>query len=333
MAGETGFRSGQFETDDPALFEEMIRPWDLIVDVVGNANPHFKIDFLSMQGLTIYRDRYCGGIRLQGMPPPGTLVLSVPYGSAGSSQFWSNTIDEPQLYAMHATPLDAYLTNRHSNLVIFIDLEEVNHLEASYPRMSLAVEKLLDRSRHERIARSPLDIHNLSRVARQLLQRAAVANGNELDVLREEFEACLAETVLQESTSSLVGRTDKQAAAVSAALDYLRASGGACESVSNLCRQADVKERTLERGVRAAFDCTVVSFLRRWRLHAARRHLASASPSENSVTEIAYDQGFYDLGRFSTRYCEEFGEYPSVTLKKPARSTPPFPGQGGFNVR
>ena len=103
MANEAGFRSGQLETDDPALFEEMIRPWDLVIDVVGNANPHFKIDFLSMQGLTVYRDRYCGGIRLQGMPPPDTLVLSVPYGSAGNSRFWSNAIEKPQLYAMHET--------------------------------------------------------------------------------------------------------------------------------------------------------------------------------------------------------------------------------------
>lgn len=328
MANEAGFRSGQLETDDPALFEEMIRPWDLIIDVVGNANPHFKIDFLSMQGLTVYRDRYCGGIRLQGMPPPDTLVLSVPYGSAGNSRFWSNAIEKPQLYAMHKTPLDAYLTNRHSNLVIFIDLEEVNR-----PRMSLAVEKLLDRSRHERIAQSPLDINNLSRVARQLLQRAAVASAKELDLLREEFEACLAKAVLRESVSSPIDSNDKQAAAVSAALDYLRTSGSKCNSVSDLCRQADVNERTLERGVRAAFDCTVVSLLRRWRLHAARRRLASTGPSESSVTEIAYDLGFYDLGRFSARYYRDFGEYPSVTLKKPARSTPLLLGQSIFNVR
>ena len=116
MAGEQNFQFGRLETDDPALFEEVIRPWDLMVDVVGNANPQFKIDFLSMPGLTVYKDSYCGGIRLQGMPPPGTLVLSVPFGSAVNSRFWANSIDEPQLYAMHATPLDAYLTDQHRNL-------------------------------------------------------------------------------------------------------------------------------------------------------------------------------------------------------------------------
>ena len=321
MASEQNFQCGRLETDDPALFEEVIRPWDLMIDVVGNANPYFEIDFLSMPGLTVYKDCYSGGIRLQGMPPPDTLVLSVPYCSTGNSRFWASSIDKPQLYAMHATPLDAYLTDQHRNLVIFVDLEQACHLEASHPSLSLAVEKLLDHSRHERIAQDAQAINRLSRTALHLLNRASSNHYDNLTDLRQEFEVSLAETVLQERMSSPQGRPDKKAAAVTAALDYLQMYDCENVSVSKLCQQTGVNERTLERGVRATFDCTVLSFLRRWRLHAARRRLVSTAPDEGSVTEIAYSLGFYDLGRFSTKYRREFGEYPSQALQRPERST------------
>jgi hypothetical protein len=53
-------------------------------------------------------------------------------------------------------------------------------------------------------------------------------------------------------------------------------------------------------------------------MHLARRKLMMADPSATTVTEIATEHGFWELGRFSVQYRWLFGEPPSSTLEGPA---------------
>jgi AraC-like DNA-binding protein len=60
-----------------------------------------------------------------------------------------------------------------------------------------------------------------------------------------------------------------------------------------------------------------VAFLRLRRLHSARRRLLAADPTDMSVADSAYQEGFYHLGRFANAYRAAFGERPSQTLRRP----------------
>jgi hypothetical protein len=51
-------------------------------------------------------------------------------------------------------------------------------------------------------------------------------------------------------------------------------------------------------------------------LNAVRSALQRADPATNSVTEIARDHRFLQLGRFSRTYRSIFGELPSATLQR-----------------
>jgi hypothetical protein len=48
-----------------------------------------------------------------------------------------------------------------------------------------------------------------------------------------------------------------------------------------------------------------------------RRALILADPRTMTVTEIAANHGFWELGRFAVTYQQLFGEAPSVTLRRP----------------
>lgn len=53
------------------------------------------------------------------------------------------------------------------------------------------------------------------------------------------------------------------------------------------------------------------------RMHLARRELIDAEAASATVTKIATDHGFCELGRFSVEYRSLFGETPSASLHRP----------------
>ena len=51
------------------------------------------------------------------------------------------------------------------------------------------------------------------------------------------------------------------------------------------------------------------------RMNLARRALRLADPGKTTVTAIATEFGFWELGRFAVQYRQLFGELPSATLR------------------
>jgi transcriptional regulator GlxA family with amidase domain len=64
------------------------------------------------------------------------------------------------------------------------------------------------------------------------------------------------------------------------------------------------------------------------RLHLARRALRQADPETTTVTAIATNYGFWELGRFSVTYRLLFGESPSATLRRPPVEATPEENAG-----
>ncbi len=86
--------------------------------------------------------------------------------------------------------------------------------------------------------------------------------------------------------------------------------------VADLCEAARVSERTLQTAFHAALGISPMSFVKRVRLHQARRALETATRGSTTVTNVALDWGFWHFGEFSTAYRECFGESPSSTLRR-----------------
>ena len=89
-------------------------------------------------------------------------------------------------------------------------------------------------------------------------------------------------------------------------------------SVSDLARQSGVPERTLRTASQRCYGLSPVEYLRIQRLHQAHQILRESHPDQTTVTHIAFDLGFWDLGRFAGAYRRLFDELPSETLRKPA---------------
>jgi AraC-like DNA-binding protein len=86
-------------------------------------------------------------------------------------------------------------------------------------------------------------------------------------------------------------------------------------SVQEVCAATGVSDRTLRLHCEEHLGMGPHRYLWLRRMNFARRALAIADPKAASVTAIALDHGFGELGRFSVQYRELFGEPPSATLR------------------
>jgi AraC-like DNA-binding protein len=85
--------------------------------------------------------------------------------------------------------------------------------------------------------------------------------------------------------------------------------------LAQLCDVTGVSERSLRNACHAVCGTSPKRYLTRRRMEAVRRALATARPGEATVTRIATDYGFFELGRFAATYSSLFGERPSETLR------------------
>jgi len=88
-----------------------------------------------------------------------------------------------------------------------------------------------------------------------------------------------------------------------------------------LARAAGVPPRTLETHFRQFLGVTPLGWVRAARLAQARRALLAPEP-RTTVSEVALDCGFSQLGRFAAQYCHRFEELPSETLRRIRRASP-----------
>jgi AraC-like DNA-binding protein len=84
-----------------------------------------------------------------------------------------------------------------------------------------------------------------------------------------------------------------------------------------ICKGIATSERTLRIACEEHLGMGPIRYLALRRMHLVRHALLRTVPSTTTVTRIATDHGFWELGRFSVNYRIMFGETPSVTLQRP----------------
>jgi AraC-like DNA-binding protein len=87
--------------------------------------------------------------------------------------------------------------------------------------------------------------------------------------------------------------------------------------LTEICAAIGVAERTLRVACEEHLGMAPIRFLSLRRMHLVHRALRQADPSKTTVTRIATDHGFWELGRFSVAYRVMFDESPSDSLRRP----------------
>jgi AraC-like DNA-binding protein len=98
--------------------------------------------------------------------------------------------------------------------------------------------------------------------------------------------------------------------------EVLQANSDQTLYIAELCSAAGVSARTLLACCQEQLGMGPKRYLWLRRMHLARRALRMANPATATVTDIATEHGFWELGRFSVAYRSLFGETPSASLRR-----------------
>ncbi len=106
--------------------------------------------------------------------------------------------------------------------------------------------------------------------------------------------------------------------AVKRAMDYIRANYKNPITIADIISVANVPGRTLFKHFRDSKGLSPMQYLRNIRFEQTRKRLLR-SDARSSITDIALEEGFVHMGRFSVEYRRRYGESPSDTLRKQGR--------------
>jgi AraC-like DNA-binding protein len=87
--------------------------------------------------------------------------------------------------------------------------------------------------------------------------------------------------------------------------------------VPELCKAIGASERTLRVCCQEHVGISPKQYLLLRRMHLVRRGLRERASTATTVTEIATQYAFWNLGRFAGEYKVLFDEFPSATLARP----------------
>jgi AraC-like DNA-binding protein len=147
----------------------------------------------------------------------------------------------------------------------------------------------------------------------EILAHPAVAKAVEQELARATI-ACLTEPAAEKN--SIARRP--QMAVMRRFERVLEANPNEPLYITDVCASIGVTDRTLRLHCQDHLGMNPQRYLWLRRMHLARRALGLADGTVKTVTEIANDHGFGELGRFAVSYRKLYGEAPSVTLRRPS---------------
>jgi AraC-like DNA-binding protein len=154
---------------------------------------------------------------------------------------------------------------------------------------------------------------HLAELAPEIIARPEAARGLE-QALIEAMVDCLSKPERREDSAAHRRHT----AIMQRFHTAIEASEDKAVYLPELCTRIGVAGRTLRLCCQEHLGMGPKHFLLLRRMHLARRALREAN-ADATVTDIATEFGFWELGRFAVEYKALFGEAPSDTLRLPSQ--------------
>ncbi len=308
-------------TNDADEVAEFAQGWDQEYLQLKKGRFEWATRIIQIDGFQFMEEFYGAPALLRGSTPPETFAIGIPQVYGGESLYGGNIISEDCcLIGNFAGYLDLRSGNQTRLFIIVAPIEQIlaraEQMQRPIPR-----ERLL----------SPgimlCDLTALRQLSGYLAELLWLAKNHPKRIMDNSQGTSMANLILNDSlpllldlltcdSSFLPEKESRQRKLVKRAETFMRDRLGAPITLTDLCQELKISQRSLYYAFSECFGLPPMQYLKILRLHSVNRALKSADPQISKVTTIAGSYGFWHMGQFSTDYRIMFGESPSTTLKK-----------------
>lgn len=283
-----------------------------------------RMDFIASSGAIIYRESYPRATRIMGELLGGRFGVGIRLGETGGTFAGEKVLGPNMPSAMSGEQIDFTGENGYRQMIMAVDHVKLLQM-AEAARVAPKILQALSPGRQGmNLSTNPDAAACIAKTFGKMLDHAVAGK---IDALQENFDDLIYETILSlvEHSDLSYGRPPA-AAIVRRATELVEASPGMMPRVHVLAARLHMSPRTLQKAFVSVTGIGPNAYFRHCALNRARNALLQAHPSEDKVTAIATDLGFTEIGRFSVRYRELFGESPLQTLQHRPRCIVAIPG-------
>ena len=281
-----------------------------------------SLDFIAAGQSIIYRENFPQDTAIVGTLRGSRFGLSIPLDGAPriSGRETSETLVAS---AISGEQIDYMSHGGTSHIVMLVDHAHLCQMAEACRVTPSALRALSGQRTSMPMMTSPHAVAVIKQTFSKMLDQGASGN---FEARADNFEDLVLEALL-----SLVDHLDEPYGRPPASVLFRRARQLADEidrpaNIAMLAATLRVSMRTLEKAFISATGLPPKKYLLNRRLNRARQALLAADPhGPDSVTSVALGLGFSELGRFSVRYRQFFGESPSQTLLRRTATTVAMP--------
>ena len=123
QAAPSGAQTGSFEAFDPVIHEQAVAPWELVTTCLESGSFHYSMMHLNMPGMTLYKERCSGRMRLQGLSPPNMIAFAIPEIFGQETSWWKAPLHERGVPVMLPGGIDVEMAAGQTQHVVLIEFE------------------------------------------------------------------------------------------------------------------------------------------------------------------------------------------------------------------
>jgi len=297
-------------------FNELVRGWDLECRQLDRGDPSVSFAQRANETGNFTRVAFDRAVEQCGGPPDGLRTFAVRVDRNPSMEWFGRTVEPDALLCFH--PSQQFECLSPAGFSVFTFSLQESRLEEIAVR--LGHPELFGDIREEIAvdARGKVGLAALRRSLQRLMTKWDDGLGvddarRESEQRAEEIAEDLVSLLIQSDRNPPPASLSARSRATRKAVSYIFSKAKRAIQVSELCEDAGVSLRTLERAFKENLGASPKRCISAARMQGVRRALREADP-DGGVASIANDWGFWHMGDFAMNYRRDFGELPSETL-------------------
>lgn len=320
------FPSGRvvsIDTDDVDEFNQHTGGWSVQYHVLDATAFRSTVFLVTTPSPQVARVRHAMGYSSQGENPAGMLSVVVPVDEVRPMAYRGLALGPMEMAVTRSGEgYECVCRSGARFAVVSLAQEKIERYAADLWHGPSLLEHSPDRLRFADSARRSCFLDACGRILAAVEEQPDVLGDQRAAVLLEE--KCLEGLLLNAHVASSCALERSRYNLARQAYQYLQDRADRAPSIREMCAATRASYATLERGFRETHGMTPKAMMTAMRLCGARRALLHPDATA-TVTGVALRYGFVELGRFSARYRQRYGEVPSETLRR-ARGESPVNG-------